>query len=234
MQGFLLDDIDFEVDTGRLLKKLRVDPKSSIACHLADMVKQANEVARPRAYYLIGAIQSRDEDRIVIDDVTLKSRVLQINTRELNRVFPFVATCGSEMEAWAGTFSEMIDRYHADELRLAALREAIAEVERDITRRFGSVKLGQMQPGSLKDWPIHEQEPLFRILGEGAAKIGVSLKDNMLMVPGKSESGIYFEDQKGFKSCCLCPVKHCPSRREPYDLELYLREYAATKGERHD
>lgn len=234
MQGFLLDDIDFELHTGRLLKKLRVDPESSFARHLADMVRQANEVARPRAYYLIGAIQSRGEDRIVIDDVTLTSKVLQINTREVNRVFPFVATCGSEIEAWAGTFSEMIDRYHADELRLAVLREAMAQVERDITRRFGSVKLGQMQPGSLKDWPIHEQEPLFRILGEGAAKIGVSLKENLLMVPGKSESGIYFEDEKGFKSCCLCPVEHCPSRHEPYDPELYQRDYAATKGEADD
>ena len=42
----------------------------------------------------------------------------------------------------------------------------------------------------MADWPIEEQQPLFRLLGDTERAVGVRLTDSMLMVPTKSVSGI--------------------------------------------
>jgi hypothetical protein len=76
----------------------------------------------------------------------------------------------------------------------------------------------------LEDWPIEEQRPLFSILGDVEGSIGVRLNQSLLMIPGKSLSGIYFPTEIPFYSCQLCPRKSCPSRKASYDERL-AREY---------
>ena len=45
-----------------------------------------------------------------------------------------------------------------------------------------------MNPGSLADWPMREQRPLFGLLGDTDAAIGVELMESYLMRPTKSVS----------------------------------------------
>jgi hypothetical protein len=85
-----------------------------------------------------------------------------------------------------------------------------------------------MSPGSLKDWAIKNQRPLFSILGDVEASIGVRLNESLLMTPGKSLSGIYFPTEIPFYSCQLCPQKDCPSRRAVYNEKLSI-EYGILK-----
>jgi hypothetical protein len=81
-----------------------------------------------------------------------------------------------------------------------------------------------MAPGSLADWPIEEQAPLFKLLGDVDASIGVKLTDSMLMLPAKSISGVYFPADVSFFSCQLCPRERCESRKAKYDPKL-AQEY---------
>jgi hypothetical protein len=82
-----------------------------------------------------------------------------------------------------------------------------------------------MHPGSLQDWPVQEQGPLFALLGEAAPAIGVELTPSYLMVPTKSVSGIRFPLEESFESCQLCSRPNCPNRRAPYEEGLYERKY---------
>ena len=82
-----------------------------------------------------------------------------------------------------------------------------------------------MNPGSLPDWPLHEQRPLFTLLGDPASAIGVELLDSYLMKPVKSTSGLLFPAEDGFYNCQLCPMEDCPGRRVPYDSGLRDRMY---------
>jgi predicted transcriptional regulator len=84
-----------------------------------------------------------------------------------------------------------------------------------------------MSPGSLADWPIQAQRPLFALFDGAEARIEVRLKDSLLMVPSKSVSGIRFPTEQTFASCQLCPRADCPSRQAPYDPELYEKKYRA-------
>jgi hypothetical protein len=90
-----------------------------------------------------------------------------------------------------------------------------------------------MQPGSLPDWPIDQQKPLFEILGPIPEKIQVRLTSSCLMLPTNSLSGIYFRDPEGFISCRLCSRK-CPRRKAPFDPEQLARlenEYSSPSNE---
>jgi hypothetical protein len=82
-----------------------------------------------------------------------------------------------------------------------------------------------MNPGSLPDWPLSEQRPLFTLLGENPGTIGVELMDSFLMTPVKSVSGMWFPTEERFESCQLCQRHNCPGRRAQFDAGLYDRKY---------
>jgi hypothetical protein len=86
-----------------------------------------------------------------------------------------------------------------------------------------------MSPGSLADWPIREQRPLFSLLGDPEQAIGVKLTDSFLMIPNKTVSGLRFSTEERFESCQLCPREHCPGRRAAYEPDLYDRKYRITE-----
>jgi hypothetical protein len=85
-----------------------------------------------------------------------------------------------------------------------------------------------MSPGSLEDWPIEQQRPLFSLLGNVEASIGVKLNKSLLMIPRKSVSGVYFPNEVTFYNCQLCPRERCEGRKAPYTEEL-AREYGILK-----
>jgi hypothetical protein len=86
-------------------------------------------------------------------------------------------------------------------------------------------QVSRMSPGSLLDWPIQEQRPLFAILGNTRELIGVHLTEGLMMVPTKSVSGIFFPTEINFVSCQLCPREGCPGRKATHDKDLYDRKY---------
>lgn len=85
-----------------------------------------------------------------------------------------------------------------------------------------------MSPGSLADWPIEEERPLFSILKGVEVSIGVKLTENLLMIPRKSVSGIYFPTEVTFYSCQLCPRQPCEGRKAQYNEDM-AREYGILK-----
>ena len=226
MGAILLDNISFEPDRTLAQRRLRVDPESALAVELDGRLAEATEIARPKALYHVGLIESRDDDGVVIDGIRFTSRVLAVNLAETHRVFAYVATCGSEIDAWAHAMDDVLHQYWAETIKEMALRAAMAALSKDIAERLQPSKLSTMNPGSLRDWPLKEQRQLFALFGEDTEDtIGVRLEKSLLMSPNKSVSGIRFETEHDFASCQLCPRRDCPGRRAPYDADLYDRRY---------
>ncbi len=225
METVVLDAIPFAPNMGALLRTLRLKPEGRHADRLRELAAQAKAVARPKAMYREAYVEARDEDSVTIDGVRLTSRVLRVNLEQAQRAFPFVTTCGRELVAWAETFEDMLERYYADTIMEAALRVAQRAFEADLEARFAPGRTSAMNPGSLAEWPINEQRPLFALLGDVRATIGVELTDSYLMVPVKSVSGLRFPTEARFENCQLCQRPQCPSRRAPYDRELFEKRY---------
>lgn len=224
-EAVVMDDIAFEPSLQKLMKKLRAKEGSRSAEQLAALLEEAKAIARPRAMYKVGYVSSRDESSVVIGGVRFRSRILRVNLDNVHRVFPFAVTCGRELHEWMRGKDDLLVRYYADVVSETALRAAAAQLKQHLAKQYGLGRTSTMSPGSLEDWPIQEQRPLFELLGDPEEAIGMRLTDSMLMIPSKSISGIRFPVEKTFESCQLCQRDRCPSRKAPYDEGLYERRY---------
>ena len=191
----------------------------------ADWVAEAEAVARPKAMYRPSFIESKGDDTIVVDGVTLTSRVLRVNVEDTHRVFPYVATCGVEVEEWSQSSGDLLRSYWLDSIKEEAVRAASRTLRKHLAEHYRAGRMAAMAPGSLGDWPIQQQKRLFAILGDPERTIGVRLSASCLMSPVKSVSGILFPTEISFESCQLCPRAECPGRRAPYESDLYDRKY---------
>jgi hypothetical protein len=224
LEATIIDPLAFSLDVPALFERLRV--RAQHKEEIGKLVAEAEAVARPKALYKLAFIEAKGDDSITADGITFNSRVLRVNLDTLHRFFAFVGTAGHELEAWADSKQDMLTHFYADAINEAVLHAAIKTFSAQLTERFQLAPTAVMNPGSLTDWPLREQRPLFALLGDVRSAIGVELTDTLLMVPRKSVSGILFVAEETFASCQLCPRHDCPNRRAPYDAGLFERKYA--------
>jgi hypothetical protein len=230
MDAVVLRDIPFRPDLEGLRKKLRVRDGGGHADRFTRLVQEAEAIARLRAMYGVAYVDSRGESSVVIDGVKFDSRVLRVNLEKVHRVFPFLGTCGTELHEWTAAQDSVLQRYYADAISEMALRQALNALKEHLVERCRLGRTSTMSPGSLPDWPIQAQRPLFALLGDTEEILGVRLSDSLLMIPVKSVSGIRFPTEQTFASCQLCPREGCPSRQAPYQKELYEQRYRPRTG----
>ena len=192
------------------------------------LVDVAMTLIEPRALYDIHYIEEKLEDAVIVDGRRLTSRVLRKNLGQVERIFPFVITLGSKLGEKQTASSDLLENFYLDTIGNVALNSARKKLKRHLESKFAIGKISSMAPGSLADWPIEEQAPLFKLLGDVDASIGVKLTDSMLMLPAKSISGIFFPTEVSFISCQLCPRARCESRKAKYDEKL-AGEYGTKK-----
>ena len=226
MEPIVLQDIPFQIDLESLKKKLHIKEGSPYLPDLIGLADEAERMGRPKALYGLAFVDEKREDVVIVEGIRLKSRVLRINLEQVQRIFPYVVTCGMELEDWANRIEDVLQRFWAETIKETVLRVAHTVMEEHLTNRYQPGNLSRMSPGSLADWPIQEQRPLFKLLGNPEDTIGVRLTESMLMIPTKSVSGIRFPTEESFESCQLCPREICPNRRAPYDPSLYEKKYS--------
>ena len=98
MYPIILDNISFQPKLDSLMKAFHTREGSSSAARLERIAADAQAIAKPKAVYKVAFIESKGEDHVVVDGITLTSRVLRVNLEEVHRVFLYVATCGTEMD----------------------------------------------------------------------------------------------------------------------------------------
>jgi hypothetical protein len=218
----VLDNIPIKWDLEEVGKQLRLKECSSSQAR--EWVEIAEPLIKAKAVYEVSYIDQRGENIIEVNGVTFTSRVLRINLERVERVFPFIITIGKALEDRASSSSDLLRQFYLEALGDMALRSSRRYVEGYLKRHFGLGQLSRMSPGSLKDWPVTEQKPLFSLFGNVKDLIGVTLTESMLMIPRKSISGVFFPTEVKFFSCQLCPRKGCPARKAPYD-EMLREKY---------
>ena len=219
MKTFLAQHFPINLEAAPLLKKLKIDadPEDEDFQSFSRMLDEARSIARPKFAYGIAAVEEKGTDSVIIEGRTIRSKLVRQNLDQTHRVFPYIATCGSELDIWSRAYTDLLENYWADEIKNRALQLAIMAMRQTVKETyFVGQDLSQMSPGSLPEWPLPEQAFLFDLLREEAAAMEVRLTDSFLMVPSKSVSGFYFSSQSHFENCRLCPMPNCPNRRVPY------------------
>lgn len=220
----VLDAIPVRLSTDDVLRAMKVRKvPDSLARLVEGLVGACLEVASPKAVYRVCYVDEKGEGSVTLEGHTFNSSVLRQNLDGIERVFPFVATCGAELDTVQPGDRDIMAAYCLETIRMIVLQSARRHVEEYLKATYSLGQLSRMAPGSLQDWPLPEQGPLFRLLGDVEQLIGVRLTDRFLMLPVKSVSGIFFPTEVRFESCQLCPRANCTGRRAPYEPELAAR-----------
>ena len=223
-----LTQITPTLDTAALLARVHVVPDSEEAVAFTALIDQARAIARPKALYTEAFVEGRGDDTIRIGGLTFTSRMLRRKLDAVERVFPYVATCGHELDGVALPASDVLVQFWWDAIKAELLAAARAHLLAHLTDRFRLGQTARMSPGSgdADVWPIEQQRLLFALLGGVTPSIGVILTESCLMIPNKTVSGLLFPTEHDFRTCQVCHRDSCPNRTAPFDAAVWqsLRE----------
>ena len=215
-------EIPVRLDIELVVRHLRLGRNDS--SRLEDMARElaatACSIAHPKAVYQISRARVIDNATVDIDGVIFTSKVLSKLLCNQDKVFPFIATVGKELNEMPVPARDMMRQFSLDAIKTAILVSAVDYLTEYLKEKYDIPKAALMNPGELEDWPIAQQKPLFALFGGGEKQIGVSLTTGGAMKPIKSRSGILFPNDTDFLSCQLCTQFQCPGRRAKYDPEL--------------
>lgn len=216
MERYVLKDFDFSVDTSVLLDKCHAEEGEEEGDRVLELMAEAMKIGRPKVLVGEVLVEPQDGDVVRVGGVDIASAFVREKLSQAPVAYAYVATCGTEVEAWSATLEDLVDQYYMDELKKLWIACAVKALHEDVKTRFApDAPLSSLNPGSLKMWPLEGQRELFRMLGDVEGTIGVHLTDTCLMLPSKSGSGILFQDHTGHVNCALCPRTDCPNRRCP-------------------
>jgi hypothetical protein len=216
-------DIPFDLDANQLLGNLRIKPGTDRAKELEELVSEIREIGKPKALCKVSFIIEKGEDTITLDGITFTSLALRKNLDSIERVFPYVATCGSEIddiEVGQGDFQK---KMWISYLKGNLVQASMQYLGEHLAKRYRVSNLSSMNPGSgdASLWPIEQQRELFSLLGDVEKHIGVRLTKSLVLAPDMSVLGILFPTETDFQSCQLCHREGCRFRRAAFDRELW-------------
>jgi len=223
---FSFKEVPFELNTNllfELFERFNMQPNNDRINELEDLIEEVKNISKPKALYKVSFIEAKGEDTIKFDGVTFTSRTLRKNLDEIERVFPFMVTCGAEIDA--------IDIGQADPekekwmscIRSALVLAGIHFLRDHITEKHKVTKLSYIGPGQGDSsvWPYEQLRELYSIYGNAEELIGVKLTESLLMEPLASAAGIFFPTEVDFQACQLCHNETCSLRQAPFDKELW-------------
>jgi len=202
----ILDNIPIHLDVEQVLKELHLNERREQFDVVGKLVEIANSVVQPKVVYEMSYVDNKNEDTVDIGGIKFTSRVLRVNLDKVGKVFPFVITIGKELEDRMASFDNLLEQYYLDEIGNIALGLIRNYLTEHLKKEYRIEQMSDMYPGmgDLQVWPITQQKQLFSLFGNVEALIGVKLTPSFLMIPRKSESGIYFPE----------------GRQAPYDKDL--------------
>ena len=218
-----ITDIPFNLNSDQLSETLHINLGTSLSRELEELVSVVQEIGKPKALYKVSFIDNKDTDSITIEDVTFTSLALRTNLDSVNRVFPYIATCGTEIDEIVIENDALEKKVWLYYIKLNLLQTSIQYLIEQIKERYKVSDLSTMNPGSgdASVWPIEQLKELFSIFSDVEGPIGVKLTESLVMVPEMSVTGILFASETSFQSCQLCHRAKCPIRRAPFSKELW-------------
>lgn len=211
--------IPFIFDRDEFNKRVKIELYEGMEQEIEGLLDKAIPLISPKAIFIessLGDIKDK-----FTDDTLLKM------IKDNNVVFPYVVTCGIELENLSKELDDMLVNFWLDALKQMSMDRAFNSLRIYIKEHYNIDKLYSINPGSDScgaGWIFEEQKNLFSLFPDITEKIGVTLTESLLMHPNKTISGIIFESNKDFVSCDECKNIDCPNRRMIHDGAVIFHE----------
>ena len=134
-----------EKDRAELLKLTNEDWEDE----LLELMDEADKIARPVALFAVC-------ENAAVNGITIPSDLVVEKLRGKNRCFPYIATCGPELEKWSEKYEDdILAGFWADEIKKKFLFHVTQATLRHIREYYRTAgHLAAVNPGSLKEWPV--------------------------------------------------------------------------------
>lgn len=245
----LLDNIPVDLDVDKVLERLKLPNEKKRLKHMKlqienkrfeentrKLIKIVATVARPKALYKVARITAMDGETVEIDGVKFSDRLLRgvLSFNKVEEVFPYVSTCGKEVNAIQLTSDDAVEQYCLNLIKRMVYASANDYLNAHLREQYALGKIKRLNPpGELVAWPVVQFVEHFSLFGAVEDLIGVRVTDPYLIAPVKvplkhmlwplfSGTRISFPAETSFVRCLLCPEK-CIGRRVPYDTALVKR-----------
>ena len=221
MEQFIFTDIPLKITNDELLKKLHLGQDCGQADLIYLLLHEALTVACPKAFLCASPVKLLSDSAVSVGGEKIESAFVRRMLEGQGVVFPFVVTCGEELDRWSVLKTEPFESYICDCIKDLALDQCFLYARKSLSSYVPQeMYLSCLNPGSLPLWQLREgQKTLFRLLLDVTSEIGVRLTDSFLMSPVKSISGIFFVAKEPYQNCMLCR-RSCPERMAPLNLQM--------------
>ncbi len=221
-QAIVLKNIPVNLSADDVIKRLHLRVNSErIRNIVRELTELTNKHAVPKAIYKRSIAYNEDRD-IHVDGIKLVCWVPTLIFKPQEIVYPYVATCGSEMDVIPIPKKDFMKHYIMNQIKQHLLFLTIAYLENHLIRTYKLEQLTHIGPGEALG-ALSQQKQLFDIIGDVEGEIGIRLSDYNLMIPEKSTSGILFETAIRLERCQLCPDAKCETRRAAYEPKILLK-----------
>jgi len=213
-------DIPFDLDTSPLLELLGNKPDSVRAKELEYFAQGVIKTSKPRALYKVCFIEAKGEDTINLDSVTFMSRTLRNNLDKIDRVFPFIITCGAEIDAVEAGEGDLEMEKWITYLKSTLIVLSMKFLLEHLAKEHSVSELAGMCPGQggPSDWPLEQLKELFSIFGDVEELIGVRLTESHSMIPEASVAGIFLPTEANSQGHAENPtLLRIPSDKEVWE-----------------
>ena len=220
---FSIIDVPFEINASQLIEDFNIKIEADRAKDFEDFVKKVKRAGKPKAMFKDSFIESKGKDTVNFDGITFNSRTLRKNLDSIKRIFPFIVTCGREIddiEIYPGDSEKLTWMNY---LKGAIIMSGIRYLTAYITAKYKIPKLSYMGPGQGDSsvWPHEQVIELYSIFDNAEELIGVRLTESRLLTPLASAVAIFFPTEVDFDGCQLCHNETCEFRKAPFNKELW-------------
>ena len=190
MNGQIFNPIPFEITMETLNDALKLRNRKRLLTQAQLLLDQTNAAAVPKALVIPGSVDKKTETQIVINGASFTSPKLMTNLDEGDALYAYIATCGTEIDAYAASLTDQMDLFIIDGIMNLLVGTGKTFVSEKVSSSVGWPDIYDYVPGMGEAWPKDEQVKLFNLFGCYPAEIGVSMEDAAFVLPRRSTIGI--------------------------------------------
>jgi hypothetical protein len=133
----VLANIPVKLELEEVIKKLRLRHRNeSVEKSIQELIELARPIARPKAVYKVAEVDNRNGDSLHINGVRFSSRVLRINLDKAAKVYPYVVTCGRELDEIKIPSHEYMRSYFWDQIKEMVVRSSLYYLQDYLKQRY--------------------------------------------------------------------------------------------------
>ncbi|HCX64156.1 MAG TPA: hypothetical protein DHN33_02960 [Eubacteriaceae bacterium] len=189
----IIKEIPVQIDKEKARQHMRIRSNKSILDTFEEVYRKIHEYAKPKGMYFKAPIVAQEEDGVTIENKRLFSRHLAESTKDNRYLYPYVITCGMELEEYYQKADDLMEQFMIDGMSALVLEMTTDYIADQIKKEEQIENLAYHIPGALNDWDMEEQIKIFDLFEDVEKEIGVTLSESYIMRPSKSVSGVYYE-----------------------------------------